>query len=81
MEGKRNVESHTKASLCMLSPVLYPYLSLSSLCQPLSERDKHILSIYGTVPSGGILGQHAKVCPSCVLWLTLVQGIPPVIHS
>ncbi|CEN61276.1 hypothetical protein ASPCAL07937 [Aspergillus calidoustus] len=39
MEGKRNVESHTK---------------------PLSERDKHILSIYGTVPSGGILGQHAK---------------------
>ncbi|KAL3451737.1 hypothetical protein BJX65DRAFT_268505 [Aspergillus insuetus] len=30
--------------------------------KPLSERDKHILSIYGKVPSGGIgiLGQHAK---------------------
>ncbi|KAJ0421141.1 hypothetical protein BJY00DRAFT_282669 [Aspergillus carlsbadensis] len=27
---------------------------------PLSERDKHILSIYGRVPSGGSLGQQAK---------------------
>ncbi|KAL2859797.1 uncharacterized protein BJX67DRAFT_368782 [Aspergillus lucknowensis] len=26
----------------------------------LSERDKHILSIYGRVPSGGMLGQQAK---------------------
>ncbi|KAL2808030.1 hypothetical protein BJX63DRAFT_424912 [Aspergillus granulosus] len=28
--------------------------------KPLSERDKHILSTYGRVPSGGILGQQAK---------------------
>ncbi|KAJ0424021.1 hypothetical protein BJY00DRAFT_309831 [Aspergillus carlsbadensis] len=30
--------------------------------QPLSERDKHILSLYGRVPSGGggMLGPHAK---------------------
>ncbi|KAL2830715.1 hypothetical protein BJY01DRAFT_226974 [Aspergillus pseudoustus] len=28
--------------------------------KPLSECDKHILSIYGRVPSEGILGQQAK---------------------
>ncbi|KAL2826769.1 hypothetical protein BJY01DRAFT_229534 [Aspergillus pseudoustus] len=28
--------------------------------KPFSERDKHILSVYGRMPSGGLLGQQAK---------------------
>ncbi|KAL4937826.1 hypothetical protein BDV06DRAFT_202201 [Aspergillus oleicola] len=44
----------------MQTPTMEAKKEKETHTKPLSERDKHILSIYGRVPSGGILGQQAK---------------------